>query len=78
MYTFKEWQETGKDLPDLSLERNSAGAIPLICPGRTRLNHPCEAKLFDGLKNKKTRTCLVYCQFCDFLGERILGKYTRG
>lgn len=75
-WAWNEWQEQGRDLPDLSyqsLEYGMCRSIPLQCPGVLRGNKPCKTKLCDGTPNFRTRQSHVKCPICQFRGIRVVG-----
>jgi len=76
MWPWEEWQEHGRNLPDLSLEGIRYGTttvIPLQCPGILRGNKPCKTKLSDGTPNFKTKESNVKCPICKYYGVRVVG-----
>lgn len=76
MWSWEDWKQNGKNLPDLSYQGtwcHYSFLIPLECPGISRSRRPCKTKLCDGLPNYKNKTVAVGCSFCGFKGDRVMG-----
>lgn len=77
LWDYKDWQEQGRNFPDLSYEGiiyQFHTLIPLRCPGVLRGGATCSTKLSDGTPNFKTKESNVKCPICKWKGTRIVGQ----
>ena len=77
MWSWTDWEDQAPQHPDLSLEANEDGYIPLECNGRIG-KKKCRTKVRDGHEIKRIKgkaiERFVYCSLCGHEDWRKLGK----